>query len=392
MRIDRCGVPLGVGLAILIGAGLVSAQSPDPTPSTVSGAPASPAPSATAFPWPTIPSHEDEPLAPSPASPQGQPVASVTRHGIRLETWFSPAVATPGVWTQLIVRATNVGRDVARIDLGVCPGDWGTDVSVELTPITPQGIEQTGNAARFKAEAVKADTWEQARAAGFGPLWITLGSRPGLLVRAYAECTSPNGPRQFRRLAPGASRTERFTWGAFRAPITGGPLEPLRPGTVPVTVQWRYGGRGANPTEAEKDRESRTITLVAPLTIEGPGPGTPSFPDLVDIALADPLFRSWVDAAEPAARWEVSVQGVPAGTPIAEGYHGWHEIDAAPNGAVELMLTPRGRLDRDGKLVPPGQGHGAMYLDPWTGTVLGHWFSVPWPPEPDPSRSPSPIG
>lgn len=51
----------------------------------------------------------------------------------------------PGAWTQLIIRATNVGRDVARVDLGVCPGDWGTDVSgSDPTPITPQGIEQTG--------------------------------------------------------------------------------------------------------------------------------------------------------------------------------------------------------------------------------------------------------
>lgn len=392
MRVDCVGVFLGALLAVLIGSGLASAQSPAPASSAPGDSAVSPSPAATPFPWPTVPSREDEPPAPPPASPEGPHVASVTRHGIRLEAWFSPVVATPGEWTQLIVRATNVGRDVARIDLGVCPGDWGTDVSVDLTPITPQGVEQTGNAARFKAEAIKADAWEQARAAGFGPLWITLGSRSGVTVRIEAECTSPNGPRQFRRLAPGASRTERFAWGAFRAPITAGPLEPLHPGTVPVTVKWRYGGRGTNPTEAEKDRESRTIRLVAPITIGGSGPGTPSLPELVDIALADPLFRSWVDAAGPDLRWDVSVQGVPAGTPIAEGYHGWHEIGPAPNGAVELMLTPRGSRDRDGKLVMPGQGHGAIYLDPWTGTVLGHWFSVPWPPSPGASPSPSPAG
>ena len=209
-------------------------------------------------------------------------------------------------------------------------------------------------------------------------------------MRAYAECTSFNGPRQFRRIAPRASRVERFVWQAVRAPFLGGPLQPLHSGSVPVTVKWRYGGRGAHPTEAEKDRKSRTIRLVAPLTVGGSGPGTPSFPELVDLALADPLFRSWVDAALPRADWEVGVTGYPSGTPIADDYHGWNRIDPHPNGAVELMLTPRGRLDRDGKLAMPGQGHGAVYLDPWTGTVLGHWFSVPWPPEPVGSPGPSP--
>lgn len=56
MRTVRRVVPLGLSLAFVLGGGLANVQSPDPSLGATASVPASPTPSATPFPWPTVPS------------------------------------------------------------------------------------------------------------------------------------------------------------------------------------------------------------------------------------------------------------------------------------------------------------------------------------------------
>ena len=97
----RWSVPLASALAILAGSAAAIAAGPAASPEAsaspapaVSAAPvASADPSATPFPWPTLP----PPSTPTTAFRlSGPPDASVTRHGMTVELWLSTHQAAPG--------------------------------------------------------------------------------------------------------------------------------------------------------------------------------------------------------------------------------------------------------------------------------------------------------
>ena len=339
-----------VGLVAMLGTSAVSAQSPtsiDRVPGASPSATASPAP----VPWPTLPPPVQVPL-PAPFEPTGPPAATTTRHRIKMEVWLSSEHAAPGEWVQLLVRTTNLGRVPAWSASSEC-GSSGTSATVDLQPVIPTGQEQTGNAAAFKRMAI-ADS--SALLASFLP-WRYLADSStapadGLAVGSWAECGTLPGPL---RLRARATLEERFAWypaGSFDGRVW---FQPLPPGTVPVTIAWPFIGRGGHPP---RHPSRMPVRATASIELTGDGPGTPSLPELVDIALADPTFRAWVDEDPTRATWDgVYVDGSPG--PTYQNDMLLRDLqDAPPTGILTLELdrTPASR--------------GVISLDPWTGRVL----------------------
>jgi len=355
-----------VGVTMTQPFGLI-AQSPSPaatpapatTPASVTldGDPSvsrSPAPLSGSFPWPTLLSPEQVPVPP-PFETIGPPAATRTRHGVRLELWLSSPMVAPGAWIQALVRTTNLGTNPAWSWSGEC-GSSGTWIGIDLASVIPTGVEQTGNAAVFKARAIRA---AHVMESGFTS-WEHLPSPPSTSVvgRVYAECTTPHIRL---RLKPGATLEERFAW--YPTGLAYGDtdlFQPLPPGTVTATAAWPYMGRGERPRRRPRRHDDviRPITATATLELTGSGPGAPSVPELIDIALADPAFRAWVDEDPTRASWSgVSVNNWPG--PTYE-HHLWlRDLEGAPATGVVTVELDREPLRR-----------GIVSMDPWTGKVL----------------------
>jgi hypothetical protein len=113
------------------------------------------------------------------------------------------------------------------------------------------------------------------------------------------------------------------------------------------------------------------------IRLTGDGPGTPSEPELVDLALAQPEFRAWVEQA-PDLRWS-AYGGIRM--PRRSGYMGYYAGEAgiagvAPNGWAEYILTagtPDSPLVDGYGFIDPA---GAVFFDAWSGAFLGTWFGT----------------
>lgn len=316
----------------------------------VATAPASP----TSIPMPTILAPVSDPGI-LPFQPTGAPDATARRHGVVVETWLSASSAAPGDYVQVVVRATNTRNDPAWTVLGEC-GQPSTEVAADLSSLVRPGIEQGGRAAWFKRRAVRASG---VMGASFDR-WI-----PGLpfigTVRASAasECVGVEHP-SWIKLRPRRTLEERFVWYPGWA-TAGERWQPLPPGTVPVTTTWSYAGHGRG-FQRRRDTEPVTpIVSTASLQLTGPDPGLPSFPELVDSALADPRFGEWVRTSKAGdALWVDSWPG--------PSYPSHQHLESlagkAQNGIVVLWLQ-RGAPHGDIK-----PWFGEALVDPWTGHVV----------------------
>ncbi len=343
-----------------------SPLSPSPSPASPSptavvhdgGSPAlSSAPTdEPAFPWPVLTRPYDVRL-PAALQPRGRPDASTTKHGIRVALWLSTPTAMPGEWVQAVVRTTNTGDTPAWFLPYPCLRS-GTVVSIDPRSGIPPGIEQQGNAAELKRKAVRRGPylWANFRDRKDVLRWVTSGAEAGL-GRAYVECPATSQPR---RLGSGASVTERFAWypaSSFDEDVW---FQPLWPGTAPVTVSWPFLGRGSKPAADVQDLWARVKRISATATLElgGDGPGTPSIPELVDNALADPRFRAWVDEDPTRESWSGISWSSAAGPIYPHNLLSIGLQDPPPNGLLWLALG-RHQVQR-----------GVVTLDPWTGEVL----------------------
>ena len=363
-----------VGLATVIAAlvGLTSqslAQSPhgsgptaSPPPGGLAATPAGIAasePAAAALLWPTLLPPNRVPV-PARFVPKGRPDAATTRHGVRVELWLSSPSAAPGEWLQALVRTTNLRDDPAWAMSGEC-GASATWLSVDLGKVIPMGEPQTGNAAAFKAQAV-------------GP-WLTTGFLPWPYLRrfytlasdmGFAPVECPFGSRP-RKLGAGASVNERFAWypaGSFDGDVW---FQPLPPGEITATVSWPFLGRGERSSTEARAPYRRAKPTRASTTIEltGNGPGTPSLPELVDIALEDPEFRAWVADHPARDPWPgVSVTGWPG--PTYENHLWLSDLVEPPTTGILTLEQDRQNVNR-----------GIISLDPWTGEVLDVRFLGP---------------
>ncbi|MFV2063514.1 MAG: hypothetical protein ACC726_08365 [Chloroflexota bacterium] len=314
------------------------------------------APTDDPFPWPILTPPSDVPLPPA-LQPNGPPDASTTKHGIRVELWLSTRTAIPGEWVQAVVKSTNL-RDTPAWSMPFpCEGS-GTVVTVDPRAGIPSGVEQQGNAAVLKRKAVRRGPylWDGFVRRKDALRWVTssAGAGPG---RAFVECTGPSEPR---RLGPRATVTERFAWYPTSSFDEGERFQPLWPRIATATVSWPFLGRGDEPSGSNQDlwRRIKRIKTTANIEIGGDGPGTPSIPELVDSALADPRFRAWVDEDPTRKSWN-GVSWLGASGPTYP--HNLASIglqDAPPNGLLWLELD-RNNVQR-----------GVVTLDPWTGEVL----------------------
>lgn len=343
----RSVLSLAILAAMVMGlAPAALAQSPSP----------SSAPADDAFPWPVLPSPHALPMPP-PFEPTGPPDASTTRHGIRLDLWLSTSSAAPGEWVQAVVRTTNLEAVPAWSWPGECLTS-GTWVSVDVSPVLPPGEEQTGNAAVLKRRAVSRS---RGLYGGFGR-WEHLerNASQGTTSResrwTYVEC--PVGPRPLR-LKPRATLEERFAWYTASA-LDDAWFRPLPPGTVTITASWPFLSRVKPPQGRSwrAPRDVNAITTATTLELTGDGPGTPSVPELIDIALEDPGFRAWVDEDPTRASWAgISLTGWPG--PTYERNLLLIGLEDAPTTGVVTLELERGPSLR-----------GVISLDPWTGEVL----------------------
>jgi hypothetical protein len=340
---------LAVLILTLAVAGPTVAQAPSSAPSLDP----SPSPSASPFPYPTVPPASDVPHGPK-LVPRGKPDASVTRHGIRVELWQSSPTVAPGEWVRFAVRTTNLGRDSAWQMSGECLTS-GTEMTADLRAVTPAGQAWTGNAAAYKERVTKpyATAWIP-RWRYLDQLWAT--------ATAWAECTVMPGPLELR---PGQSRVEHFAWyaGDRLHPDRGDLWIPPYPGTLSVTAEWPFLSRGDRPVIKNLGRvRTVPIRLEVPLTITGDGPSTPSLHELVDIALADPAWRAWVEADPTRQGWDLDfVDAILRVGP--DDPDRFLDTFDHPDGILELELQQR--LPGEVNATP-----GSILLDPWTGEVL----------------------
>lgn len=332
-------------VAMVIGAGPASAQSVSPSldlqPSIAPGA----------FPWPTLPTWDNVPIG-AQFEPVGPPIASSVGRGIRIDFWLSTVEAGPGAWVQAVVRATNTRADDVWYWPGTCTA--GILVRADLSTVTPMGIEQTGNAAVFKDIAISDRGILEQTFDGYDE--VVADQSSGAMVRPLAECVTPGN---VRRLGPGQTRTERFAW--YVATLRAGRVQPLPPGAVTVSVLWPYAGHGRRPRIDWTHQPRHDLIATAPLVLTGDGPGTPSLPEMIDTALADPHFRAWVAPGPRPTDNDVTLGSWPYAT-IASPPR-WATINAlAPDGFVEVSLGRDVAID--------GHHLGAALLDAWTGELL----------------------
>jgi hypothetical protein len=348
-------------------AALAQSPSASPAPSVSVSPAASPTPSAAPFSWPTLPP-PSQVSVPARFEPKGRPDATTTRDGIRVDLWLSSPTVAPGEWVQAVARTTNLRDDPAWAWSGECRTS-GTTVTVDLAPVISFGDEQTGNAAAFKAAAIRAGyiTGQHFMARRYLPR-PTAGASMPLADRAFVECPIAPGPRG---LKSGASATESFAWYAASSYDGEVWFQPLPPGQVAVTVSWPFLSRGTPPKVSPRRgaRMVEPITATTSLELTGDGPGTPSLPELIDIALAEPEFRAWVDDDPSRESWCsycVSVHLSPG--PTYERNMVLGALDDAPRSGI-LSLE----LDH------PFTSRGIISMDPWTGDLLDVWILDPRP-------------
>lgn len=183
---------------------------------------------------------------------------------------------------------------------------------------------------------------------------------PGNEPASTATALDPDAAAGPLKLKAGATLEERFAW--YPASSFDGDVwfQPLPPGTMPVTVEWPFVGRGERPqvTPRRGDGAVKPIAVTAGLDLTGNGPGTPSVPELIDVALADPAFRAWV-GEDPIrdTRHGVSVIGWPG--PTYEHNMVLRDLPDPPTTGILTLELEHKPLDR-----------GIISIDPWTGEVL----------------------
>lgn len=233
---------LTVLMASMALSGGAAAQSPSP-----SAVPSPATPSPTPFPWATLPPPPDP--AASTFEPSGPPDATATRHGVTVSLWLSSRSVTPGERVEAVVRITNERDDAAWTSEQPCGG--GASVGADLSRLLDPGATATGMATEVKQRIARDLS---------GVAFDAVSSRrlpgaEGVRVSALADC-GPVGPT-FRRLGPGRTLEQRWTWYPTD-PFDGTErwFRPLPPGTVP----WPYAGHGARPDERAERRPNAVRT------------------------------------------------------------------------------------------------------------------------------------
>jgi hypothetical protein len=297
-----------------------------------------------------------------PFVPSGPPAATARRHGVVVRMWLSAPSVGQGEYVQALVRTTNTRTDPVWMWPGDC-GDPGTVVRVDLSSVIRPGLPQDGQAAVYKRRAIR----ESGVRTGYFDRWEPRpGTADGTHVIVLAECTGVDFPAAWMKLRPGATMEERFVWYPARSmDVQDVRWQPLPPGTVPVATSWYYVGHGTRPRPGRERRPVHPIVATAALGLTGVDPGTPSMPELVDRALADPEFAAWVERWDERRDSWVDVGGWPGPTyppqPRMSGLAG-----KAPNGIMEIGLQQR----------VPGVDYtlGVALVDPWTGEVVDVGF------------------
>lgn len=126
-------------------------------------------------------------------------------------------------------------------------------------------------------------------------------------------------------------------------------------------VLWPYAGHGRKPHIDWIHQPRHDLTAAAPLVLTGDGPRTPSMPELIDTALADPRFRGWVEPDPVPTDNEVTLHAWAYAT-IASPARWATMADRAPDGFVEVSVGRDEAID--------GHHLGAALLDAWTGELL----------------------
>jgi len=254
---------------------------------------------------------------------------------------------------QAVVRTTNVSKRDAWLWPGECDQS-GTRVTADLRQVVSNGESQAGNAEAFKSLVTSASHAFREEFVAWA------GGEPATAwgAVALAECTIQPKPH---RLASGQSREERFLWYPATALTTAHAALALPPGEVSVGVSVPVlRPRAEVPASIDSRRARRarrTVEVAGPIQVPGSSSTSPTIPGLVDQALLDPGFRTWVDADSDRDTWRgVEVFAWSADAPPEDGQ--FADIDAGARPflvTMTLVLWDAGRSSaRDGSILLDG--------------------------------------
>lgn len=268
--------------------------------------------------------------------PRGEPDATATANGIRLDLWVKDTTLRQGQWLLAHLRVTNVSRKAIAYEgiiegLRCPPLRFTADTSALFDP----GQTWTGIAGAFKERFMDQ----------------------GLLQR-----TSLTIPKRARGRACTVGHDSRFRPGAVvDVPLAGMPAyvlraQPLPPGIIRVAAAFegrRFGG---------PDR----VSVSTEVTLAGDPVGYPSPGQLADAALATPGFIEALDMAPETDAWMNAWTSWWPRRPYPPQAR-MAGATSAPRGILEIGQFVGSDLDRPFVV-------GAV-IDPWTGESYGSsWF------------------
>jgi hypothetical protein len=258
--------------------------------------------------------------------------------GVSLSASLDRTTVEPGGTVVITVTVHN-GRTTPAGYYALCPGSAIMTTSLPL-PLEPAGLSWTGTKAAFKAAAL-------------GGTGITGESDDSTASSINSATCSPGNA--YRTLGPGETIHSQLVWPAIL--VKG---VPALPGDVPFTITFLglHGYPSAFPTLPPGALPGMDVWAPLPsmlhvaghIEIVGQTPKLLSKGQVVDAALANPQFASWL-AEEPAGTWSIINVVLQNDGPV--GY-----IPAGPSWMIEVFRE-RG--------VP--RNLAMAFVDPYTGAL-----------------------
>lgn len=268
------GSIVAVGAAIILGAVLFGPLSSRPGLAPTSSA--------------TVPAIAATPTA-TPATSEALTLTADDT-GVSLSASLDRTTVEPGGTVVITVTVHN-GRTTSAGYYALCPGSAIMTTSLPL-PLEPTGLNWTGTKAAFKAAAL-------------GGTSITGESDDSMASSIYSATCSPGNA--YRTLGPGETIESHLIWPASL--VKG---VPALPGDVPFTITFMGlpGYPSAFPTLPPGALPGMDIWAPLPsmlhvaghIEIVGQAPKLLSKGQVIDAALANPQFASWL-AEEPSSTW-----------------------------------------------------------------------------------------
>lgn len=193
-------------------------------------------------------------------------MASAARDGFLLELWVEPKEVAAGQRVFALVRVSNVGTESPTWESNTC-GTGPAPIVVTADNDIDPGKAWEGNAALFKQRALESAGVGIGGPSVIGHFWEAnkLGSN--------SLCTADSRPRPF---APGQVEVATLAWDVKA--------------TDAVAIQ-----SGVAKLTSTFTSDAGELTVQTTIQITTGAAAGASLVDLIDVALAEPSFKAWLD-------------------------------------------------------------------------------------------------